>query len=82
MPGYRLLNETAVRREPSINSGGQAGHHASSRLRAPGLPAALCGQPDIMTAAATKVGEEIAKGDAGWWEGALGTRYRDVRITD
>lgn len=61
VPGYRLLNEPQFD-EPSINSGGQAVVTTFIEVEGAGdylLPYA--GNLDIMTAAATKVGEEIAK---------------------
>lgn len=61
VPGYRLLNEPQFD-EPSINSGGQALVTTFVEVEGAGdylLPYA--GNLDIMTAAATKVGEEIAK---------------------
>lgn len=61
VPGYRLLNEPQFD-EPSINSGGQALVTAFVEVEGAGdyLPP-YAGNLDIMTAAATKVGEEIAK---------------------
>lgn len=61
VPGYRLLNEPQFD-EPSINSGGQALVTTFVEVEGAGdyLPL-YAGNLDIMTAAATKVGEEIAK---------------------
>ncbi|WP_096875458.1 acetaldehyde dehydrogenase (acetylating) [Mycobacterium tuberculosis] len=61
VPGYRLLNEPQFD-EPSINSGGQALVTTFVEVVGAGdyLPP-YAGNLDIMTAAATKVGEEIAK---------------------
>lgn len=61
VPGYRLLNEPQFD-EPSINSGGQALVTTFVEVEGAGdyLPP-YAGNVDIMTAAATKVGEEIAK---------------------
>lgn len=61
VPGYRLLNEPQFD-EPSINSGGQALVTTFVAVEGAGdyLPP-YAGNLDIMTAAATKVGEEIAK---------------------
>ncbi len=61
VPGYRLLNEPQFD-EPSINSGGQAVVTTFVEVEGAGdyLPP-YAGNLDIMTAAATKVGEEIAK---------------------
>lgn len=61
VPGYRLLNEPQFD-EPSINSGGQALVTTFVEVEGGGdyLPP-YAGNLDIMTAAATKVGEEIAK---------------------
>lgn len=61
VPGYRLLNEPQFD-EPSINSGGQALVTTFVEVEGAGdyLPP-YAGNLDIMTAAATKVGEEIAK---------------------
>lgn len=61
VPGYRLLNEPQFD-EPSINSGGQALVTTFVEVEGAGdyLPS-YAGNLDIMTAAATKVGEEIAK---------------------
>lgn len=61
VPGYRLLNEPQFD-EPSINSGGQALVTTFVEVEGAGdyLPP-YEGNLDIMTAAATKVGEEIAK---------------------
>jgi acetaldehyde dehydrogenase len=60
VPGYRLLNEPQFD-EPSINSGGQALVTTFIEVEGAGdyLPP-YAGNLDIMTAAATKVGEEIA----------------------
>ncbi|ORB84315.1 acetaldehyde dehydrogenase (acetylating) [Mycobacterium kansasii] len=61
VPGYRLLNEPQFD-EPSINSGGQAVVTTFVEVEGAGdyLPP-YAGNLDIMTAAATKVGEEIAR---------------------
>ena len=61
VPGYRLLNEPQFD-DPSINSGGQALVTTFIEVEGAGdfLPP-YAGNLDIMTAAATKVGEEIAK---------------------
>lgn len=61
VPGYQLLNEPQFD-EPSINSGGQALVTTFVEVEGAGdyLPP-YAGNLDIMTAAATKVGEEIAK---------------------
>lgn len=61
VPGYRLLNEPQFD-EPSVTSGGQALVTAFVEVEGAGdyLPP-YAGNLDIMTAAATKVGEEIAK---------------------
>lgn len=61
VPGYRLLNEPQFD-EPSINSGGQALVTTFVEVEGAGdyLPP-YAGNLDIMTSAATKVGEEIAK---------------------
>lgn len=61
VPGYRLLNEPQFD-EPSINSGGQALVTTFVEVEGAGdyLPP-YAGNLDIMTAAATKAGEEIAK---------------------
>lgn len=61
VPGYRLLNEPQFD-EPSINSGGQALVTTFVEVEGAGdyLPP-YAGNLDIMTAAAAKVGEEIAK---------------------
>lgn len=61
VPGYRLLNEPQFD-EPSINSGGQALVTTFVEVEGAGdyLPP-YAGNLDIITAAATKVGEEIAK---------------------
>lgn len=61
VPGYRLLNEPQFD-EPSTNSGGQALVTTFVEVEGAGdyLPP-YAGNLDIMTAAATKVGEEIAK---------------------
>jgi acetaldehyde dehydrogenase len=61
VPGYRLLNEPQFD-EPSINSGGQALVTTFIEVEGAGdyLPP-YAGNLDIMTAAATNVGEEIAK---------------------
>jgi acetaldehyde dehydrogenase len=61
VPGYRLLNEPQFD-DPSINSGGHALVTTFIEVEGAGdyLPP-YAGNLDIMTAAATKVGEEIAK---------------------
>jgi acetaldehyde dehydrogenase len=61
VPGYRLLNEPQFD-DPSMNSGGQAVVTTFIEVEGAGdyLPP-YAGNLDIMTAAATKVGEEIAK---------------------
>ncbi len=61
VPGYRLLNEPQFD-EPSLNSGGRAVVTTFIEVKGAGdyLPP-YAGNLDIMTAAATKVGEEIAK---------------------
>lgn len=61
VPGYRLLNEPQFD-DPSLNSGGQALVTTFVEVEGAGdyLPP-YAGNLDIMTAAATKVGEEIAK---------------------
>jgi acetaldehyde dehydrogenase len=61
VPGYRLLNEPQFD-DPSVNSGGQAMVTTFVEVEGAGdyLPP-YAGNLDIMTAAATKVGEEIAK---------------------
>jgi acetaldehyde dehydrogenase len=61
VPGYRLLNEPQFD-DPSINSGGRALVTTFVEVEGAGdyLPP-YAGNLDIMTAAATKVGEEIAK---------------------
>lgn len=61
VPGYRLLNEPQFD-EPSLNSGGHAVVTIFIEVEGAGdyLPP-YAGNLDIMTAAATKVGEEIAR---------------------
>ena len=61
VPGYRLLNEPQFD-DPSMNSGGQAVVTTFVEVEGAGdyLPP-YAGNLDIMTAAATKVGEEIAQ---------------------
>src|SRR6201998_3520774 len=61
VPGYRLLNDPQCD-EPSMHSGGQALVTTFVEVEGAGdyLPP-YAGNLDIMTAAATKVGEEIAK---------------------
>jgi acetaldehyde dehydrogenase len=61
VPGYRLLNEPQFD-DPSINSGGQAVVTTFIEVEGAGdyLPP-YAGNLDIMTAAAAKVGEEIAR---------------------
>jgi acetaldehyde dehydrogenase len=61
VPGYRLLNEPQFD-DPSMHSGGQAVVTTFVEVEGAGdyLPP-YAGNLDIMTAAATKVGEEIAK---------------------
>lgn len=61
VPGYQLLNEPQFD-EPSINSGGHALVTTFIEVEGAGdyLPP-YAGNLDIMTAAATKVGEEIAR---------------------
>jgi acetaldehyde dehydrogenase len=73
VPGYRLLNEPQFD-EPSLNSGGQALVTTFVEVEGAGdyLPP-YAGNLDIMTAAATKVGEEIAKEIAGESREALST---------
>jgi acetaldehyde dehydrogenase len=65
VPGYRLLNEPQFD-DPSMNSGGQALVTTFIEVEGAGdyLPP-YAGNLDIMTAAATKVGEEIAKQTSG-----------------
>ena len=61
VPGYRLLNDPQFD-DPSMNSGGQAVVTTFIEVEGAGdyLPP-YAGNLDIMTAAATKVGEEVAK---------------------
>jgi acetaldehyde dehydrogenase len=61
VPGYRLLNEPQFD-PPSVHSGGQAVVTTFVEVEGAGdyLPP-FAGNLDIMTAAATKVGEEIAR---------------------
>lgn len=61
VPGYRLLNDPQFD-EPSLNSGGRAVVTTFVEVEGAGdyLPP-YAGNLDIMTAAATKVGEEIAR---------------------
>ena len=70
VPGYRLLNEPQFD-DPSLNSGGQAVVTTFIEVEGAGdyLPP-YAGNLDIMTAAATKVGEEIAKETLAVAEGA------------
>ncbi|HJT94396.1 MAG TPA: acetaldehyde dehydrogenase (acetylating) [Mycobacterium sp.] len=70
VPGYRLLNEPQFD-DPSVNSGGQALVTTFIEVEGAGdyLPP-YAGNLDIMTAAATKVGEEIAKQSLAIPEGA------------
>jgi acetaldehyde dehydrogenase len=65
VPGYRLLNDPQFD-DPSMNSGGQAVVTTFIEVEGAGdyLPP-YAGNLDIMTAAATKVGEEIARQQAG-----------------
>ncbi len=61
VPGYRLLNEPQFD-EPSVYNGGH--HLVTTFVEVEGAGDYLppyAGNLDIMTAAATKVGEEIAK---------------------
>jgi len=61
VPGYALLNEPQFD-PPSVNSGGQAMVTTFVEVEGAGdfLPP-YAGNLDIMTAAATKVGEEMAR---------------------
>src|ERR1700710_2256822 len=65
VPGYRLLNDPQFD-DPSVHSGGQALVTTFVEVEGAGdyLPP-YAGNLDIMTAAATKVGEEIAREKAG-----------------
>ena len=70
VPGYRLLNEPQFD-EPSVVNGGN--HVVTTFVEVEGAGDYLppyAGNLDIMTAAATKVGEEIAKERASVSEGA------------
>ena len=70
VPGYRLLNEPQFD-EPSVVNGGQ--HVVTTFIEVEGAGDYLppyAGNLDIMTAAATKVGEEIAKQAVSIPEGA------------
>ena len=93
VPGYRLLNEPQFD-DPSINSGGQAVVTTFVEVEGAGdyLPP-YAGNLDIMTAAATKVGEEIAKEEIGASADRIDRRpgmstdiffnpMWDIRITD
>ena len=85
VPGYRLLNEPQFD-EPSMHSGGQAVVTTFVEVEGAGdyLPP-YAGNLDIMTAAATKVGEEIAKETLSVTGGPrvmTGDSIWDVRITD
>ena len=89
VPGYRLLNEPQFD-DPSLNSGGQAVVTTFIEVEGAGdyLPP-YAGNLDIMTAAATKVGEEIAKetlavagGGAGMSTDIFMSDLWDIRITD
>ncbi|MGK8506457.1 acetaldehyde dehydrogenase (acetylating) [Nocardia asiatica] len=70
VPGYRLLNEPQFY-DPSVNSGGRALVTTFIEVEGAGdyLPP-YAGNLDIMTAAATKVGEEIAEQTLGVAESA------------
>ncbi|WP_280316180.1 acetaldehyde dehydrogenase (acetylating) [Nocardia abscessus] len=70
VPGYRLLNEPQFD-DPSVNSGGRALVTTFLEVEGAGdyLPP-YAGNLDIMTAAATEVGEEIAKRTLGVAESA------------
>ncbi|MGK8486439.1 acetaldehyde dehydrogenase (acetylating) [Nocardia asiatica] len=70
VPGYRLLNEPQFD-DPSVNSGGRALVTTFIEVEGAGdyLPP-YAGNLDIMTAAATKVGEEIAEQTLGVTESA------------